>query len=224
MYRGLFNVKSAYHVARRLLIDVNRGGTSRDCAAKNVWTAIWKLRLRNKIKVFAWRACHEILPTAANLTRRKVITDDKCSVCTRETESTFHALWDCAAVQDIWAGSSRKLQKARHGQTDMMHLMEEFLERLYQDELELFWTQAWIVWNQRNCLLHGGKMKVPNSLTNRAEDYITEFRIAQTRLDAQRTQQPKGDTWQPPPPEAYKLNFDAAVFPDSGRTDYGAII
>ena len=119
---------------------MNQGGTSRDCAAKNVWTAIWKLRLPNKIKVFTWRACHEILPTAVNLTRRKVITDDKCSVCTRETESTFHALWDCAAVQDIWAGSSQKLQKARHGQTDMMHLMEEFLERLYQDELELFWT------------------------------------------------------------------------------------
>ena len=67
-------------------------------------------------------------------------------------------------------------------------------------------------------------MKVPSSLTNRAEEYIIEFRIAQTRLDAQRTQQPNGDTWQPPPPEAYKLNFDAAVFSDSGRTGYGAII
>ncbi|XP_075674939.1 uncharacterized protein LOC142644147 [Castanea sativa] len=104
--RGLFTVKSAYHVARRLLTDAYWGGSSRECAAANVWTAIWKLRLPNKIKVFAWRACHEILPTAANLTRRKVITEDKCSVCTWETESTIHALWDCVAVQDIWAGSS----------------------------------------------------------------------------------------------------------------------
>ena len=104
--RGLFIVKSTYHVARRLLIDENRGGTSRGCATKNVWTAIWKLRLPNKIKVFAWRACHEILPTTANLTRRRVINDDKCLVYTRETESTIHALWDCAAVQDIWARSS----------------------------------------------------------------------------------------------------------------------
>ena len=107
--RGLFSVKSAYHVARRLLTDANREGTSRKGAGKNIWTAIWKLWLPNKIKVFAWRACREILPTVVNLTRRKVLDDDKCSVCTRESESTIHALWDCAAVQDIWAGSSRKL-------------------------------------------------------------------------------------------------------------------
>ena len=102
--------------------------------------------------------------------------------------------------------------------------MEELLERLNQDELELFWTQAWIVWNQRNCLLNGGQMKVPSSLTNRAKEYITEFRITQTRLDVQRTKQPNGDTWQPPPPEEFKLNFDAAMLSDSGRTGYGAII
>ena len=34
--RGLFTVKSTYHVARRLLIDENWVGTSRGCAAKNV--------------------------------------------------------------------------------------------------------------------------------------------------------------------------------------------
>ena len=115
--------------------------------AKNIWSAIWKLRLPNKVKVFAWRASHEILPTAVNLTIRKVIHDDKCVICTWELESTIHAFWDCAAVQDIWVGSFRKLQISRHGQADMVHLMEELLERLNQDELELFWTQAWLVWN-----------------------------------------------------------------------------
>ena len=113
--RGVFIVMSAYHVARRLLTDENRIGTSRGCAAKNVWAAIWKLQLPNKIKVFGWRACHEILPTTMNLTRRRIINDDKCSICTRETESTIHALWDCAAAQDIWVGSARKLQKCKHG-------------------------------------------------------------------------------------------------------------
>ena len=125
-------------MARRLLIDENQVGTYRGCAAKNVWTAIWTLWLPNKIKVFAWRACHEILPTTANLTRRRVINDDKCSICTRETKSTIHSLWDCAAAQDIWVGSTRKLQKGRHGQTNMLHLMEEFMERLTIDEFELF--------------------------------------------------------------------------------------
>ena len=99
--RGEFTVKSAYHVARRILTGEARVGTSRGCAAKQIWATIWKLRIPNKIKVFAWRACHEILPTTMNLTRRRVIHEDKCSVCTIESESTINALWDCAAAQDI---------------------------------------------------------------------------------------------------------------------------
>ena len=73
-------------------------------------------------------------------------------------------------------------------------------------------------------MLHGSRLKVPSSLNTRAEEYITEFRSAQNRLDVQRTQQPIGDIWQPPPLEEFKLNFDAAVFSDLGRTGYGAII
>ena len=113
--RGIFTVKSAYHVARSVLIDAAQVGTSGGCVAKKMWTIVWKLRLPDKIKIFAWRACQEILPTAVNLTRRKVIHDDKCSLCTRELESTIHALRDCAVAYDIWAGSIRKLQKYKHG-------------------------------------------------------------------------------------------------------------
>ena len=62
------------------------------------------------------------------------------------------------------------------------------MERLTIDEFELFWTQVWIVWNQRNSLLHGGKMKVPSSLNKRAKEYIEDFKHAQTQLNAQMRQ------------------------------------
>ena len=143
--RGVFTVKSAYHVARRTISKAAQVGTSRGCTAKQVWDALWKLRIPNKFKVFAWRACHDILPTAVNLTRRRVVQEDKCSVCTIESESSIHALWDCATAQDIWAGSVRKLQKFKHGQSDLLQLMEELLERLSLEEMELFWTQAWLI-------------------------------------------------------------------------------
>ena len=51
--RGVFTVKFAYHVARRLLIDTARVGSPRGCVTKKVWVAIWKLWIPNKIKVFA---------------------------------------------------------------------------------------------------------------------------------------------------------------------------
>ena len=66
-------------------------------------------------------------------------------MCTIEPESTIHASWDCAAAQAIWAGSARKLQKFKHGQPDLMQLMDELLEQLSLEELELFWTQAWLI-------------------------------------------------------------------------------
>ncbi|XP_065636621.1 uncharacterized protein LOC112030680 [Quercus suber] len=37
-------------------------------------------------------------------------------------------------------------------------------------------------------------------------------------------QQLTGELWKPPPSEAYKLNFDAALFSDLGRTRFGAIV
>ena len=123
--KGKFSVKSVYHVARNL---GDRTGTSGSYAEWKVWATIWKLKLPNKIKIIGWWAYHEILPTARNLFRRRVVQENKCQLCMREEESTVHALWDCVAVQDIWYGSIRKLQKNRHEQQDMKQLMVDLLE------------------------------------------------------------------------------------------------
>ena len=107
--KGLFRVKLAYHVARRLLNDGDRVGTSGGCAHKELWFAIWRLKLSKKIKIFGWWACNAILPIAENLTTRKIISESNCPLFLREVETTIHALWDCAAVQDVWAGNIKKL-------------------------------------------------------------------------------------------------------------------
>ena len=41
-----------------------------------------------------------------------------------------------------WAGSMRKLQKGKGGQLDFLHLVEELMLKLSQEELELFFVQA----------------------------------------------------------------------------------
>ena len=96
--KAMFTVKSAYKVAR----EVMRGGTvaesSRGCAGKRVWAAIWKLRIPNKIKVFGWRACNEISPTKMNLTKQRIIEDATCPICMRLLETAIHVLWECHAA------------------------------------------------------------------------------------------------------------------------------
>ncbi|KAL0009208.1 hypothetical protein SO802_010710 [Lithocarpus litseifolius] len=130
---GLFSVKSPYRLAVQILKGEEWTESSSGCAGKNVWNALWKLHIPNKIKVFGWRACQEILPTRLNLARRRIIHDNVCPNCTRFPESTIHALWDCGVAVDVWAGSSLKLQKCVHGQADILELMEYLLKELLEE-------------------------------------------------------------------------------------------
>ena len=125
--------------------------------------------------------------------KRKIITDDKCHICTREVESVTHALWGCAAVQDVWSGSIPKLQKGVSAFSDFMQLMEHLMSQLSTDEMELFWVQCWLIWNQRNCVLYGGQLKHPTNLTKRAEEFLEEFKQAQVSLDSSPREQTMGD-------------------------------
>ena len=109
----------------------------------------------NKIKVFGWRACRNILPTRVNLLRKRIIEDNRCEVCKTELETEIHALWNCVGAQDVWAGCLARLQKCQVGQDDMIKLWDELTARLTAEELELFLVQAWIIWNQRNAIIHG---------------------------------------------------------------------
>ena len=85
-----------------------------------VWKVLWKLKVPNKIKVFGWRACCNILPTQVNLIRKRIIEDNRCEACKTEPETKVHALWNCGVAQDIWAGCSVRLQKCCGGQDDML--------------------------------------------------------------------------------------------------------
>ena len=96
--KGVFTVKSTYKVAREVMRGGNVAESSRGCVGKRVWAAIWKLRISNKIKVFCWRACNEILPTKMNLTNRKVTDDAACPICMRFPEIAIHVLWECDAA------------------------------------------------------------------------------------------------------------------------------
>ena len=101
-------VKSSYHTARLISRqEENKAGSSREEFGSSVWSKLWKLHMPNKIKVFGWRVCLDILPTRVNLARWRIFEDDSCEVCSLAKETRYHALWECGLAQDIWAGCSR---------------------------------------------------------------------------------------------------------------------
>ena len=223
--QGVYSVRSGYHVARQIMNDEHRVETSTGPVGGKLWTTIWKTNVPNKIKVFSWRACHDILPTRANLVRRKIIKDDACMLCSGVPETGVHAIWECAVAMDVWAGCLTKLQKSGQGQRDVLDLFHEMMTRLSSTEFKLFLVQSWMIWNQRNVVTHGGIVKDPRWLNNRAREFLDEFHQSREQLHTPTSYSGASvRAWQPPLSPVFKLNFDAAIFEDLSCSGVGAII
>ena len=96
---GEYSVKTGYHLARELKKEMDVHGESSSSMGHNmVWGKLWKLHIPNKVRIFAWGACHDILPTHVKLARRFITEDDTCLLCNRDFKSTLHALWDCSVA------------------------------------------------------------------------------------------------------------------------------
>ena len=92
---GEFTVKSAYHIAYRLVEEKEDVESSWGDPLKPLWKCLWHLNLPAKIKIFAWRACVNGLPTKEKLCSRGINTSTECSTCTGKMESIHHALLHC---------------------------------------------------------------------------------------------------------------------------------
>ena len=136
-------------------------------------------------------------------------------LCSGVPETGVHAIWECAVAKDVWAGCLIKLQKSGQGQRDMLELFHEMMTRLSLIEFELFLVQSWMIWNQRNAVAHGGKVKDRRWLNKRAREFLDEFHQTCEQLHTPMSHSgATARTWQPPLHQALKLNFDAAIFSD----------
>nr|XP_023901788.1 uncharacterized protein LOC112013629 [Quercus suber] len=214
---------SRRQVARRLAEDaIGREESSKQRKHSRVWSQLWKLRVPNKIKIFGWRACLDILPSKVNLARRKILTDTTCGVCQRCPKTLSLAIWSCSAAQDVWAGASARIQKCGGEMDEFLHFFQFMMSKLSQEELENFLVHCWLIWHRCNTLLHGGVMQHPGHLNRRATDFLREYSDAQGSLTTGAVQSVVLQNWMPPMGQLYKLNFDAAVF--SNGSGIGVVI
>ena len=155
---GNYSVRFSYHVARKVLREWAECST---VSGQQIWKTLWKVWVPNKMKVFSWRACHEILPTQVNLIKRNITRDNTCHCCQRAPKTVIHAIWECLVSQDVWVGNSTVMQKFTTNCNDFMQLFEALMNSLDAAGMELLLAQAWTVWNQRNMMVHGEQMKDP---------------------------------------------------------------
>ena len=56
-----------------------------------------------------------------------IIEDGICELRKKAPKSGLHVLWECGVAQDVWAGSSIRLQKCIQGLEDVIQLFEDLL-------------------------------------------------------------------------------------------------
>lgn len=66
------------------------------------WELIWKIKIPNRVKIFLWKICHEILPVKSFLAKRIPNISTRCPLCKFEEEDIIHLLWECSQSKLVW--------------------------------------------------------------------------------------------------------------------------
>lgn len=78
----------------------------------------------SKIKIFASKAARNLLPTADNLWKRKILKELLCQICKGGREDIFHALMECRLATKIWKCTNLEAGVKRVMREDMLSVMQ----------------------------------------------------------------------------------------------------
>ena len=151
---GQFTVSSAYKIIRNSLCELKWAECSSSQHLTSFWRCIWKMHMPNKVKVFAWRAYRNILPTKANLFTWKVTQDNVCEECRVAVESSGHLFWHCSRAQKVWKALNLGLKavfEEIHEFIDLVWYARNVKQMDAQALAQLFMI-AWGIWSNRNVL------------------------------------------------------------------------
>ena len=150
-------------------------------------------------------------------------TSYTCLICDEEPESLVHALISCdfaLSVWSLWQDCPIDLLLKTKNFNDLVFQLCSSSSAL---NLELFFAISWLVWYNRNKLVHGENGLQSLQILELAKGMVEDYREA-FLLDTPPLSSPQS-SWVAPPPDYFKVNVDGASFIDgSGISGIGVII
>jgi hypothetical protein len=172
--KGMFSVKSAYHVME----DQREGEQRRDhgessaALAKDAslpWPSLWKFQCQPKIKQFLWRLAHNSLPLRSNIKRRGVEdVDTRCPVCKRLDEDRGHCFLKCKSVKKCWQALNLEQVRLRLLSLSSSRDVVQYVLDLKGEERVLVPCFLWTWWDARNKANAGEGMLSKEEVHHRA--------------------------------------------------------
>jgi hypothetical protein len=202
-----------------------KGESSNPGNGEGIWKVVWQLKIPTAVKIFLWRACHNLLPTKANLMQRGVVEELMCPICLREEESIEHIVWACSSAVDVWCCGPVSLQKSHAQGLCFLELLEIVINRCSRKEVELFAVTARRIWLRRNDVVHGGFLTHTSQVIAEAVMALEDFqRVNEEQANEMRLAVVVEETrWQPPQGNMIKINWDAAIDTKKGVVGVGLL-
>jgi hypothetical protein len=95
-----------------------------------------------------------------------------CAFCCREVETTTHILWEYLFANSVWALSSGKIQKCKVSSLNIILLARSLKSSLSKEELEMWATTAWSIWNARNKFIIVGSQQHLSFIFDRGREML----------------------------------------------------
>ena len=128
----------------------SHGQSSNHSQSNKIWKAIWAVKVCNKIKTFIWRACRDVLPTKANLTRRKFLFDVGCECCEDGVKSIDHILLSCTYADKVWKSTCLREIMSHCINLSFVDVVDQIMQMKNDPDIAIFFTTSWMIWNKRN--------------------------------------------------------------------------
>ncbi|XP_059461922.1 uncharacterized protein LOC132190915 [Corylus avellana] len=174
--------------------------------------------------MFFWRACHDLLPTRANLVSRRVTEDLRCPIYGLEEETTLHILWSCESAKDVWCTMGRQFQKSWCRGPSFLAVVEDLLGKCDDEALQLLVGVTRNIWRRRNEWIHEGKFISPNNIVRITNSGVEEYMKANLHNHSQRGDDESPTRWKAPANGWVKVNWEIALDKANGRIGVGVIV
>lgn len=169
---GTYTAKSAYEVQfTGAISELN-------------WESIWKAKVQNKCKVFAWLLLQCRLPTNDRIIRRGGQANPTCSLCSIAQEKTLHIISKCTYAAAVWSIMAQWSNTQLSGLNNTHRVMAWWERMTTGDQFQtmehfrlLIYT-AWHLWKERCRRVFDNKSLQPSHLASIIQSDISAERLA----------------------------------------------
>ncbi|KAF4383100.1 hypothetical protein F8388_009131 [Cannabis sativa] len=149
---GLFSPKAAY----KSIIKCRWGETDQ------LWHRIWKLKITERLRMFLWKLCRDIIPFGSRL-QRIFGNEARCILCGKDEDSAHHLFFKCPLAKAVWFASRWALRSEILWFDSPRNMVEWLLSPGFlqgaDDNVSGEFTRFGIclfdvLWSARNCAFH----------------------------------------------------------------------